>query len=761
MTTPVDKLQLGARWREAAAEPGADDLAAGPARTPPTAGFAADSSQPGPEGFDLTAPELYLNRELTWLNFNWRVLNEAEDERTPLLERLKFLAIVSSNLDEFVMKRIGGLKQQVGAGITERTVDGRTPEQQIEECNQVVQAIRERQRELFRALRSKLQPYDIRLATYAELTEEEQGELRAYFRNDILPLVTPQGIDPAHPFPFISNLSINLLVGLRDSEKRPALVRVKAPVAPEIPGIVKVGESNTYVVLEEIIAHNLDLLFPGLDVTDHEFFRVIRNANTERDEEKADDLLALIESELRDRQFAPVVRMDVVQGMSPLHRGMLAAELGLDESTDVAVVDPPLERADFMRMATLDYPELKDPRFQSIDHPELPADRNIFHIIRDRTSILLHHPYESFSTSVERFLKEASQDPKVRAIKMSLYRTARRSKVIKYLTDAARNGKHVAVVVELKARFDERANIEWARHLEESGIHVTYGVLGLKTHCKVILVVRKDYNGLRRYCHFGTGNYHSETARLYGDMGLLTCDPELGEDLTELFNYLTTGVVAKRKYHKLLTSPRRMKLALLYKIRREIELHTAENPGLIQMKMNALEDSDITRALYEASQSGVRVDLIVRDTCRLRPGIKGLSDNVRVLSVVGRFLEHTRIYRFGGGGRPEYYIGSADAMTRNLESRVETLVPVEDPRLQADLQTLLDAQLNDYRSAWEMQPDGSYIQRQPHGKAGDAALGSQQVLMEMARQRHAVAAAGVRKRTKHYFARRWAVRRGT
>lgn len=716
--------------------------------TPPTAGELGKLREPGSDGYDLSDPALYLNRELTWLNFNWRVLHEAEDERTPLLERLKFVAIVGSNLDEFLMKRIGGLKQQIGAKVTELTVDGRTPEQQVNECMEVVLDLRRRQRQLLLQLRQRLKEHGIYAVTYDELSDEQKNWLREHFRNEIFPLVTPQASDPAHPFPFVSNLSINLFVTVRNSRDQEQLVRVKAPIGPDIPGIIQIADTSTYVMLEEIIANNLDLLFPGMDVLSCEFFRVIRNANTETDEESAEDLLAMIESELRDRQFAPVVSMDVVNGMSPLHEGMLAAEMGLNEATDVTEVDPPLDRKDFMDLAmSLDRPDLRDAPHHPIDHPELTPGRNIFHVIREKGAVLLHHPYESFSTSVERFLKTAARDPKVRAIKMALYRTARRSRVIKYLVEAAANGKQVAVVVELKARFDERANIEWARHLEQAGIHVTFGVVGLKTHCKVILVIRRDYSGLRRYAHIGTGNYHSGTARLYGDLGLLTCDPELTADIGELFNFLTTGFMAKRRYNKLLTSPRRSKAALLYKIKREIALHTDENPGLIQFKMNALEDVDITRALYQASMAGVRIDLIVRDTCRLRPGIAGLSDTVRVVSVVGRFLEHTRIYHFGGGGEPEYFIGSADCMKRNLESRVEALAPVEDPRLQEHLQQIIDIQLADQRSAWEMRSDGSYIQRIPLDESQE--LGSQQQLIELARQRQATYQKGKNKALLH------------
>ena len=708
--------------------------------TPSSLGLHAEELPvPGEDGYDLSASILYLNRELTWLNFNWRVLHQAEDSRLPLLERLRFVAIVGSNLDEFLMKRIGGLKQQVGAGLRDLTEDGRTPERQIQECMDVVDALRSRQRELLFELRDALRAHGIVLADYAELDDAQREWLRELFVSNIFPLVTPQASDPAHPFPFVSNQSVNLLVKLTGPDGAALLNRVKAPIGPDIPGLIKVAQKDVFVPLEQVISNNLDLLFPGMPVESCEFFRVIRNANTERDEEKADDLLAMIESELRDRHFAPVVSMDVVRGMSEEHIGFLAAELGLNEqSADVTEVDAPLDRGDFIELANLDYPELRHPPHHPIDHPELPQDRNIFHSIRERGSVLLHHPYESFSTSVERFLKSASQDPKVRAIKMSLYRTGRNSRVVKNLVDAARNGKQVAVVVELKARFDERANIEWARHLEEAGIHVSYGVIGLKTHCKAILVVRRDYDGLRRYCHIGTGNYHAGTARIYSDLGLLSCDPLLGEDLGQLFNYLTTGQPGNRKYNKLLLAPGSMKKQLLKKIEREIGLAESAVGGLIQLKLNALEDAEICRALYRASIAGVKVDLLIRDTCRIRPGIAGLSDNIRVVSIVGNFLEHSRIYRFGAGGLNEYYIGSADCMKRKLENRVEALVPVEEAAHKAELQQILDLQWQDQRDAWDMNSDGSYKQRIPTGDPGSA-MGSQEVLILRARSRQLVA----------------------
>jgi polyphosphate kinase len=683
---------------------------------------------------NLSSPSLYLNRELTWLEFNKRVLHEAQDDRTPLLERIKFIAIVSSNLDEFFMKRIGGLKQQLGAGIRTLTVDGRTPRQQIEECHAVVRQIEQAKLELLPRLLGLLRPKGVAILSCADLSAKEKTQLRQFYFRNIFPLITPQSMDPAHPFPFISNLSLNLLVMLRYArDKEVSLARVKVPMGAGIPRFLRVGDSDRFIPLEEVMRANLDMLFPGMHVVGCGFFRVTRNSNTEKNEEQADDLLAMIESELQDRKFAPIVRMEIMKGMDQNHRGMLAAELDLNETADVFEVDGMMAMRDLFQIAGLDYPELRDAPHYPIDHPLLQSPRNIFHIIRDAGSILLHHPYESFSTSVERFLQEAGDDPKVRAIKMTLYRTARESRIIEALIHAAQNGKQVAVAVELKARFDEAANIVLAGRMEEAGIHVTYGVVGLKTHCKVILVVRQDYNGLRRYVHIGTGNYHAETARIYTDFGLLTCDGGIGQDATELFNYLTTGYTPKRKYEKMLPAPKFLKKALLAGIAREIRIHSAKKPGLIQFKMNALEDADIVRALYEASRAGVKVDLIIRDTCRLRPGIPGLSENVRVVSVVGRFLEHSRIYYFRNGGKEVYLIGSADAMKRNLEARVEVVVPVENRKLRAEIRTMFDVHLADKRSAWDMQTDGSYIQHSP--AEGEDGRSSHEILIALAEKR--------------------------
>lgn len=672
---------------------------------------------------DLGAPELYLNRELTYLNFCWRVLHEAEDERVPLLERLKFVSIVSSNVDEFFQKRIGGLKQQVGANLHSVTADGRTPQQQIDECLDLITALEKRKRQILEKLVTELRAAGVWLAPYRELDAGQQAHVREYYLRNIFPLMTPQAMDPAHPFPFVSNLSLNLLVSLHyagDSES--LLARVKIPVGAGTPRFVRIGTTRVFVDLADIVANNLDLLFPGMEIEGCAMFRVTRNAITMQDEEEAEDLLELIEWELRERKFAPVVRLQVDPHLAPVLRGRLAAELELDEDSDVFEAEGMLGQRDLAELAQLDLPELRDPPHAPAPPVELLSDGNIFHAIRDARSLIVQHPYESFQQSVERFLGEASEDPKVRAIKMTLYRTGKTSQVIRHLVRAARNGKQVAVVLELKARFDEEANIRWANRMERAGIHVTYGVVGLKTHCKATLVVRQDFDGLRRYAHVATGNYHSGTARLYTDVSLFSCDDALGSDLTELFNYLTTGYKPRRKYQKLLVAPKMLKQALLDKIQREVTVAAGGGQGLIQWKINALDDVDIVRALYKASQKGVTIDLIVRDTCRLRPGLAGISTNIRVVSVIGRFLEHTRVYHFGNGGKPEYYIGSADAMQRNLEKRVEVLAPIEDPKAQQELRCMLDTQLQDQRGAWDMQPDGSYIQRHAQANAKHAQL---------------------------------------
>ena len=729
--------------------------AAVPQETRPSAGAESGGSPPpqrrtldttralgrsAPEpSVSLEDPSLYLNRELTWLQFNRRVLHAGTDPRTPLLERIKFFAIFASNLDEFFMKRIGGLKLQVAAGVSERSVDGRTPQNQLDKCWALVRDIEaERDRHL-PVLLEELGHFDIRVRNYLDLGLQERERARGHYLDNIFPLITPQVVDPAHPFPFISNLSLNILVTIPGDSKQSggdrglSLARVKVPIGIGVPRFLRISDRHHYVPLEEVIAHNLDILFPEVPITAHDFFFVARNAAAERAESGANDLLELIESELRDRRIAPIVRVVVSEGMDGVRKNLLTAELGLNGETDVFETSAMMAQRNLFELASLPVPELHDPPHHPMVHYRLQdTQRSIFYIIREAESLLLQHPYESFAQSVVRFLEEASRDPKVRAIKMTLYRTDEETRIVDLLIDAAQNGKQVAVVVELKAKFDEAANIRWSERMEQAGIHVTYGVVGLKTHGKVILVVRQDFSGLRRYVHIGTGNYHGGTARTYTDIGILTCEEDIGHDVTELFNYLTTGYTPKRNYRRILPAPKHLKRALLARIDREIELHSGDSPGLIQMKTNALEDRDIVRALYRASGAGVRVELVVRDTCRLRPGLPGVSENISVISIVGRFLEHSRIFYFRNGGREEYLIGSADLMTRNLESRVEVVTDIVTKSLKKELRLILDTLLDDRRNAWDMRPDGSYVPREP---AGEDEIGCQLKQAEYAHDR--------------------------
>jgi len=665
--------------------------------------------------FDLDDPGLYLNRELTWLAFNRRVLAEAENDRNPLLERVKFLSIFDSNLDEFFMKRIGGLKQQVGAGLNTLTVDGRTPQQQIEACGvQVAEALGDRAY-ILRELRTNLAHAGIHLSSHADLDAAAQAQLRERYRQSVLPLITPLAIDEAHPFPFVSNLSINLLLRVLDqADNEPHLVRIKVPVSRRTHRFMRIDDEDRFVPLEDVIAANLDLLLPGAQIQSCGFFRVTRNAIVERDEETANDLLEMIEAELRERRFAPVVRLEVSPGLEPELGRYLASELGLHGNEDIHVVADMLGARDLIEFTELERPDLKDPCFEPAAHPRLVNAASLFEELDRNGPLLLKHPYQSFDTSVTRLLQEAVNDPCVLAIKTTVYRTSADSAIVPLLVDAVTRGKQVAVVVELQARFDEAANIRWANRLEEAGIHVSYGVVGYKTHAKATLIVRQAPDGgLHRYVHIGTGNYHSVTARQYCDLGLMIADSRIGEDATELFNLLTSGSLSGRRYHAMLVSPQHMKSALLKKIRREARHQAEHGNGRIQIKTNALEDADITRALYEATRAGVALDLIVRDTCRLRPGLPGLSEKARVISILGRFLEHARCYYFHNDGDDEYLIGSADLMTRNLESRVEALVPITDRALKAELRELLDLQLNDSCGAWEMDATGVYHRLSP------------------------------------------------
>ncbi|MCY3768220.1 MAG: polyphosphate kinase 1 [Gammaproteobacteria bacterium] len=696
---------------------------------------AESSESPASGPVDLDSPALYLSRELTWLQFNRRVLHEGITPDNPLLERLKFFAIFSSNIDEFFMKRIGGLKIQVATGVSTLSVDGRTPRQQLAEARAMVTEIESERDRHLPGLLAQLEENGVCILQYNQLDAKEKGEVRQYYIDNIFALVTPQVIDPAHPFPFISNLSLNIQVTIQpDTEEgEPVLARIKVPVGTGISRFIQIGDSHHFVTLEDVMANNLDLLFPDVKIIAHDFFFVVRNAAAEREESGANDLMEMIELELRDRRIAPTVRLVVNTGMDEFRENLLAAELGLDPGQDVFERDGLMMQKELMQLALLPIPELQPPPHFPVNHHRLQErQRNIFHILREAESILLQHPYESFTTSVVRFIEEAARDPKVRAIKMSLYRTNRETRIVDLLIEAAQNGKQVTVVVELKAKFDEAANIEWAERMEQAGMHVTYGVIGLKTHCKVIMVVRQDYSGIRRYVHIGTGNYHGGTARQYTDLGLITCDEEIGHDVTELFNYLTTGYTPKRNYKKILPAPKHLKRRLLENIKREIGMHSDQTPGLIQVKVNALEDRDLVKALYQASQAGVTVDLIVRDTCRLRPGLAGVSENITVLSIVGHFLEHSRIFYFRNGGNEDYLIGSADLMQRNLESRVEVVTPVTSRHLQEEIRLVLNTLLDDSTNAWEMQSDGSYVKRKPKSAK---ASGCQYKMIEHAQAR--------------------------
>ena len=692
------------------------------------------------KGLDYTDPDLYQNRETTWLQFNQRVLTLSKDEKLPLLERLKFIAIVSSNLDEFYMKRIGGLKQQEVVGYRELSIDGRSPSEQIASCQKMIAQLDIDVEASYNVIVDELPNHGIELCNYMQLEEEDKLNLRQHYIDNIFPLITPQAVDPAHPFPFISNLSLNLLVTLHhpDSEFT-SLARVKVPVGSGVKRFIAINNNLRFVALEQIMANNLDLLFPGMVIDHCELFHVIRNASTERNESAANDLLEMIVSELRERKFATIVQLLVQKEIEPSRRGMLTSELNLKGEHDVLETSGLMAKRHLFEIANLEISQLREKPYRAVDHFQLLDKRNIFHIIREQGDILLQHPYESFSTSTVRFLKEASNDPKVRAIKMTLYRTGDNSIIPDLLIDAARNGKQVAVAVELKAQFDEATNIKWASQMEEVGIHVTYGVVGLKTHSKVILVVRQDFDGIRRYVHIGTGNYHEDTAKLYTDLGLLTASHDIGNDITEFFNFLTTGYTPNRKYKKIIPAPRVMKTAIINKIRREIKNTKNGYPAGIQFKCNAIEDPDICKELYRASAAGVPIDLIIRDSCRIFAGVEGLSENINVISVIGRYLEHSRIYYFKNAGdenaEEEYFIGSADLMKRNLESRVEILVPVESVDLKQDLRLILNTCMTDTNGAWVMQPNGSYLLKPYEGEP----RASQQIFQEMAEKRYQAA----------------------
>lgn len=655
------------------------------------------------------SPDRLINRELSWLDFNERVLALATDPRVPLLERAKFLAIFSSNLDEFFQVRVAGLKDQLAARLSTPSDDGRSPVEQLRRVRERAdQLVADAHAVFLGALVPELASRGVVFSTWDELDDLDRKQLAAVFENRVFPVLTPLAVDPGHPFPYISGLSLNLAVIVVDpitAERR--FARVKVPNL--LPRFVVTDDGERFVPLEQVIAAHLGSLFPGMEVGEHWAFRVTRNADLTVEEDEADDLLAAVEIELRRRRFGRAVRLEVDAGMSDEVLDLLQRELDLDDD-DIYRVVGPLDLGGLWSVHSLDRPELKDAVWVPVTQARLASDDDgavsFFRELR-RGDVLLHHPYESFATSVEEFVRQASADPKVLAIKLTLYRTSGDSSIIRSLIRAAERGKQVVALVELKARFDEQANIEWARELENAGVHVVYGLVGLKTHTKTTLVVREEPEGMRRYCHVGTGNYNPKTARIYEDLGLLTADDAIGADLTKLFNYLT-GYARDIDYQKLLVAPDYLRPRMKELIEREAG-HGRD--GRIVIKMNSLVDADMIDALYAASSAGCSVDLLIRGICCLRPDIAGLSENIRVRSIVGRYLEHSRIYHTAHGGPdggPGWWIGSADLMPRNLDRRVEALAPIESPELQGRLAELIEVELADDVLAWQLDADGQW-----------------------------------------------------
>jgi polyphosphate kinase len=660
----------------------------------------------------------YINRELSWLEFNARVLFEAQDDRNPLLERVRFLSIFATNLDEFFQVRVAGLKQQVAAGHSWPSPDGLAAPQVLERIRDRVLQLQALHSSTWLRIRDQLAEEDIRIVRYEE-RPERQLELRQRYLDEIFPVLTPLAVDPSHPFPYISDLSLSLAVTVRDpSEGEDRFARIKVP--PVLPRLWEVG-TRTYVQVEQIIAANLDTLFPGMEIVDHHLFRVTRNADISVEEDEADDLLLAMEEELNKRRFGKVVRLEVERSMPWHTRSLLQKGLGL-EATDVYEIAGTLDLSALVAIADLDVPHLQPEPLLPVQPPRLVPintdQADVFAAIR-AGDLLVHHPYESFAGSVQRFIEQAAEDPDVLSIKMTLYRTSGDSPIVRALIDAAEDGKQVVVMVELKARFDERANIVWARALERAGAHVAYGLPGLKTHCKAALVVRREGRGLRSYAHVGTGNYNPKTARVYTDLGLFTDDTALTADVTDLFNVLT-GVARKDAYRRLLVAPVTLRSGIRRLIQEETERQRTHGDGRIVMKINSIVDPAIIEALYGASQAGVPIELIVRGMCSLVPGKAGASETIHVRSVVGRFLEHSRIFCFGQGDRERFLIGSADMMERNLDRRVEALVPVEDASLQDRLRTILEVMLRDDRRAWTLDAEGAWhrVEAQPAGSTG-------------------------------------------
>ena len=670
-----------------------------------------------------------FNRELSWLAFNARVLQLSSDTEVPLLEQIRFLAIFSSNLDEFFQVRVSGLRDQQAAGISTPASDGRLPAEQLALVRDIVtDLVAEQERVLVHKIMPALREQGIELSAWHELDNDDQAELSERFRDRIFPVLTPLAVDPGHPFPYVSDLSLNLAVVVRDPrDERELFARVKVPNT--LPRWLQIADTDRFVPIEEVIAAHLDQLFPGMEVQEHHAFRVTRNADLSDALDEADDLLSAVEYELRRRRFGRATRLEVDASMTDEVLDLLIGEFDLDPSA-VYVARTPLDPTSFNEIADIERPALRWPEWKGVVDPRLQPDDepvDIFAEIR-AGDVLVQHPYESFSRSVVEFIHQAANDPDVLAIKITLYRTASSSPIVDACIKAAEQGKQVAVLVELKARFDEAANIGWARRLEQAGVHVAYGLLGLKIHTKIAMAVREEPDGIRRYCHIGTGNYNHRTARIYEDIGILTADPEIGADVADLFNHLT-GYGREIRYSKLLVAPDQLRPSLEALIDNEI----ASGRGRMILKMNSLVDVRMTEKLYEASQAGVDIDLIIRGQCSLKPGIPGLSDRIRVRSIIGRYLEHSRVYHFANGdgpGEPVTYIGSADLMSRNLNRRVEALVRLDEPRTQQRVREILDVVLNDDRLAWTLAGDGVWTKRR-----GPAAIDTHARLQQLARGR--------------------------
>ena len=675
------------------------------------------------------AASLLLNRELSWIEFNRRVLDEALDETQPLLERLKFLAIFSTNLDEFFMVRVSGLQEQLEADPSTLSPDGLNPGQQL---RLIAEQLRPLLAQQIRCLNEEIMPalgkLEVKLIPYSQLSTAEREELQSFFTERIFPVLTPLSFDPGHPFPYISNISLNLGTFVVPNEKDEAeeikFARVKLP--PNVPRLIRLGHSHYFVLLEEIIAANIETLFPGMRVLECQPFRITRDADIEIEEDEAGDLLKAIELQIRQRRFGFGVRLEVTAGMSQEMVALLQKSLDLI-AQDVYAVDGILNIPDLMTLYKLDLPQLKDKPLAPATPAALRTGESIFEAIRHQ-DILFHNPYDSFAPVVE-FLRAAARDPKVLAIKQTLYRVGPDSPIVEALIEAAERGKQVAVLVELKARFDEENNIQWARRLEKVGVHVVYGVLGLKTHAKVALVVRQEENFLRRYVHLATGNYNPVTARIYTDLGIFTCDPDFGADVSELFNFLT-GYSRQNNYRKLLVAPINLRERFTTLIRREVEHHQAGRKAHIIAKFNSLTDTNIIEELYAASRAGVPLDLIVRGVCCLRPGLDNHSETIRVGSIVGRFLEHSRAYLFHNDGNEEIYLGSADWMSRNLDRRVEVIFPLQDERLKERVRReVMEVALADHVKMRWLQSDGKYLRPAKHD---EGALNSQEYLLSLA-----------------------------